>query len=354
MRYFDVVRAWKQILVGRAPSLSIEITRECPLRCPGCYAYEDNHLGGEQTLRTLADFKGEALIKGVLEVVDRDKPLHLSIVGGDPLVRYRELEALVPQLLQRGIHVQIVTSAFRVIPAAWASLDHMNVVVSIDGLRPEHDVRRKPATYDRILKSIVDAKITVHCTVTAQMVDRPGYLEEFAAFWSSRDEVRKIWFSLFTPQIGADLPEILSPEQRRQVVEDLIDIRAKYPKIDLPPSVARQYLKPPSSPDECIFAQTTSTISADLKTKITPCQFGGEPDCTQCGCIASMGLAAIGDHKLGGFIPVGKIFTASHKIGRFVARRRNGATTSGEPPRPAPPRTPEPPELVKLEVAGKR
>jgi MoaA/NifB/PqqE/SkfB family radical SAM enzyme len=354
MRYFDVVRAWKQILVGRAPSLSIEITRECPLRCPGCYAYEDNHLGGEQTLRTLSDFKGESLINGVLDVVDRAKPLHLSIVGGDPLVRYRELEVLVPQLIERGIHVQVVTSAFRVIPHAWASMDHMNVVVSIDGLQPEHDVRRKPATYDRILKSIAGAKITVHCTVTAQMVDRPGYLDEFTAFWNSRDEVQKIWFSLFTPQMGADLPEILSREQRRRVVEELIDIRAKYPKVDLPPSVARQYLKPPSSPDECIFAQTTETISADLKTKITPCQFGGEPDCTQCGCIASMGLAAIGDYKIGGFIPVGKIFTASNKIGRFVARSRNGNSSSGEPPRPTPPRAPERPELVKLEAAGKR
>ena len=100
MRYFDVVRAWKSILCGRAPSLSIEITRECPLRCPGCYAYEDNHLGGTETLRTLSDFKGDALVQNVLKVVDRAKPLHLSIVGGDPLVRYRELEASCPAVTQ--------------------------------------------------------------------------------------------------------------------------------------------------------------------------------------------------------------------------------------------------------------
>ena len=31
--------------------LSIEITRECPLHCPGCYAYGDTHLGGSVTLR---------------------------------------------------------------------------------------------------------------------------------------------------------------------------------------------------------------------------------------------------------------------------------------------------------------
>jgi sulfatase maturation enzyme AslB (radical SAM superfamily) len=236
-------------------------------------------------------------------------------------------------------------------------MDHMTVVVSIDGLAPEHDVRRTPATYDRILKNIKGQRIIVHCTVTAQMVERPGYVEEFLQFWSGREEIQKIWFSFFTPQIGADLPEMLTTAQRHQIVAELAVLRVKYPKVDLPPLVLQQFLKPPSSPDECIFAQTTETISADLKTRITPCQFGGEPDCSQCGCVASMGLAAIGDYKLAGFIPVGKIFTTSHKIGKALARNR----ARKEPPSPPP--TARPTELVTLqtnqaeqlsEPAGKR
>ena len=59
MKSAHVVRAWGRILSGRAPNLSIEITRECPLRCPGCYAYEDAHLGGSVTLRQLADQVGQ-------------------------------------------------------------------------------------------------------------------------------------------------------------------------------------------------------------------------------------------------------------------------------------------------------
>lgn len=70
---------WGKILQGYRPSLSIEITRECPLRCPGCYAYGDEHLGGGQTLRTISDRKGQSLVNGVLEVVDRLKPLHVSL-----------------------------------------------------------------------------------------------------------------------------------------------------------------------------------------------------------------------------------------------------------------------------------
>ena len=49
----EVVRAWGRILQGRRPNISIEITRECPLRCPGCYAYGDEHLGGGVTLVAL-------------------------------------------------------------------------------------------------------------------------------------------------------------------------------------------------------------------------------------------------------------------------------------------------------------
>jgi hypothetical protein len=46
-----VMQAWGRILSGRRPNLSVEITRECPLRCPGCYAFGDHHLGSDVTLR---------------------------------------------------------------------------------------------------------------------------------------------------------------------------------------------------------------------------------------------------------------------------------------------------------------
>ncbi|MCU1273042.1 MAG: Fe-S protein radical family [Bryobacterales bacterium] len=316
MRTSEVLRGWNKILKGEQPSLSIEITRECPLRCPGCYAYDDAHLGGGVTLRDLNDRTGQSLIDGVLDVVDRLKPLHLSLVGGDPLVRYREVEALVPLLTARGIHVQIVTSAFRTFALEWSTLPNVNVVVSIDGLQPEHDVRRAPATYDRILHNVAGRKITVHCTITGQMMKQPGYLNDFLNFWTPLPETNKIWFSIFTPQIGAQSPEILTPDERKQAIAEMLELRKRYPKLDMPEGMIRQFASPPSSPKECVFSLTTRTLSADLKTEITPCQYGGNPDCASCGCIASMGMAAIAAHKLGGLIRVGAIFDASLKIGR--------------------------------------
>lgn len=323
MKTTEVLQAWAGILAGRKPSLSIEITKECPLRCPGCYAFDPAHLGGEGDLRQLSDYKGSDLVKNILAIIDREKPLHVSFVGGDPLVRYRELEMLLPELEARKVHTQIVTSAFRVIPAEWMRFKRLNVVVSIDGLQPEHDERRKPATYERILKNIAAAKITIHSTITGNIAARPGYLEEFLRFWSARPEINKIWFSLFTPQRGATGPEILTAEQRVFVVNDLLRLRTLFPVLDMHESQLEEMLSPPASPAECIFARTTKTISADLKTEITPCQFGGDPDCAQCGCIASMGLAAVGHHRVVGRLTAGRLFQISDRIGESWRKTSN-------------------------------
>jgi sulfatase maturation enzyme AslB (radical SAM superfamily) len=316
----EIIKAWGKILRGDRPSLSLEITRECPLRCPGCYAYDPAHLGDNGvTLRDLIDLKGQALVDRVLGIVDKVKPLHLSLVGGDPLVRYRELQTLVPQLISRDIHVQIVTSAFREIPAEWAAMPRITVVVSIDGLQAEHDVRRAPATYDRILKNIAGRRVTIHCTITGQMMKREGYLAEFLDFWSARPEIARVWFSLFTPQRGDRLPEMLTSVERARVIGEMLELRRRYPKLDMPEPMIRQFSNPPSTPEDCVFASTTASLSADLTTPITPCQFGGNPDCSSCGCIASMGLAAIASHKIAGLIPVGALLKASVAIGRFRA-----------------------------------
>ena len=233
MRHFEIIQAWGRILAGRKPSLSIEITRECPLSCPGCYAYGEDHLGGEVMLKQLSDYKGAQLVSGVLELVDRHRPLHVSIVGGEPLVRFRELSELLPLLSARKVHTQVVTSAVRPIPAEWARLDRVTFVVSIDGLQPEHDERRKPATYDRIIKHIAGHHITVHCTITRQMTERAGYLRDFMEFWTPREEVSKIWMSIFTPQIGETSYEILPPEVRARVIGELLELRQAYPKLAL-------------------------------------------------------------------------------------------------------------------------
>ncbi len=333
MKTSEVVHAWGRILRGHLPSLSIEVTRECPLTCAGCYAYGDDHLGVGQGLTGIADFKGQALIDGILDAVDRYKPLHLSLVGGEPLVRYRELTELLPVLEARGVHTQVVTSAVRPIPEEWRRIQKLNLVVSVDGLQPEHDARRAPATYDRVEQHVSGHQVTIHCTVTRQMLQRETYLDEFLEYWAAKPEVRKVWFSIYTPQLGEEAAEILLPAERAWVIDRLDDLRHRYPKLEAPKGMLDGYRQPPVDPDDCIFASTTRTLTADLHQEIMPCQFGGSPDCAQCGCVASAGLTAVGRHRLPYIgLRVGAIYRASARFGSWM---RNHSRSATPPPPPS-------------------
>ena len=115
--------------------LSIEITRECPLSCPGCYAYGEQHLGGGVTLSELNDKRGDELVDGVIALVKKHKPMHVSLVGGEPLVRHKELSRILPVLSGMGIFTLVVTSAVIPIPMEWMKLPRVRVAVSVDGLR---------------------------------------------------------------------------------------------------------------------------------------------------------------------------------------------------------------------------
>ena len=328
MRKTAIIPAWGRILRGYRPFLSIEITKECPLKCPGCYAYEPGHLNDGRSMVSLTESRGEELVERVLGLVRRSRPLHVSIVGGEPLIRYRELTCLIPEFHRMGIEVQVVTSAVRPIPAEWTEFPNLHLVVSIDGLQPEHDARRTPATYDRILRHIDGHQIIVHCTVVPQFLERVDYLRDFARIWSRHPGVRKIWFSLFTPQMGDRSPQRLTAAERATAIDRIAALPSLYPKVYAPKVVLDGYRHPPDSPSECIFAQITSCVSVDLSTPVVPCQIGGRPECSECGCIAGAGLASIGKFKLAGLIKASDIFRVSKKVGELVHGRSTTALAS--------------------------
>jgi hypothetical protein len=140
--------------------------------------------------------------------------------------------------------------------------------------------------------------------------------------WSTREEVQKIWFSLYTPQEGEQSEERLSTQDRASVVRELARLRGCFPKVEFLNLAVYGYLHPPSSPQECIFAQATTCISADLTTRITPCLFGGRPVCAECGCAASALFNSIGKHKLGALVPLSDLFVASRRTGELFSRFR--------------------------------
>lgn len=318
----DFARAWWQILNGHVPMLSIEITRECPLSCPGCYAYGDSHLGGKTTLRELSDLHGDELVHGVLDLVRRHKPLHVSLVGGEPMIRHRELGRILPELSEMRIHTMVVTSGVIAIPQDWMEIPRLRVAVSVDGLPEHHDERRKPATYERILKNIAGRSINVHWVITRPMLARNSYLEEYVAFWNARAEVDHIWVSLYSPQIGDESAERLMPEDRERVARELPQLGRLYPKLLLPEGMSKAFVSPPKNPEDCVFSKMSTNYSADLHTRVEPCVFGGTPDCSQCGCSISSALHWIRDVKIAGPVKVGHLVRASLTVGSAVRKIR--------------------------------
>ncbi len=348
MRITHVFKSWGKILLGHTPLLSIEITRECPLHCPGCYAYGSNHLGGEVTLRELSDKRGDDLVHGVVELVDRLKPLQVTLVGGEPMVRHRELTSILPELAVRGIFTMVVTSGIIPIPIEWFSIPRFVAAVSIDGLPEHHDVRRSPATYERILANLRGRLVNIHWTITAQMLERPDYLEEYVRFWNARSEVRNIWVSLYSPQRGEQSAECLSAAQREQVARELPRLRTLYRKLLTPKGYAEALLHPPASPKECGFSQLSKNFSADLKTHVEPCVFGGDPDCSQCGCSASAATHWISGIKLLGPLKAAHLLHASMRIGSAMARLQQVAMPAWRERTPAAP--PQESKLVQISM----
>jgi organic radical activating enzyme len=322
LRVLQLLAAWKSILTGSTPMMSIELTRECPLSCPGCYAYGENHLGGPVTLRSLSDYRGDELVDRLVRLVRQHRPLHLSLVGGEPLVRHRELSRLLPILSDMGVHTMVVTSAVIPIPKEWTTIDRVRVTVSVDGLPEHHDVRRKPATYERILRNIEDCRVNIHWTITAPMLQRRGYIEEYLAFWCGRPEVVRLWASLYTPQQDEHSPEMLTAAERHSVAEELRTLQPRYPKLLMNAGIARAMEVPPTSPNQCLFSKMSTNYSADLQTRVEPCIFGGAPDCSQCGCAISSGLHWLKTVRVLRTVRIETLVNGSIELGSVLGKLR--------------------------------
>jgi hypothetical protein len=203
------------------------------------------------------------------------------------------------------------------------------VAVSVDGLSEHHDLRRKPATYARILKNIHGLSVNIHWTITRPMLCRTTYLEEYVSFWNARSEVNRIWVSLYSPQLGEDSAEMLTQWQRRAVGETLVPLRQSYPKLLINEGIAQAFVEPPNSPAECLFAKMSTNYSADLETRVEPCIFGGTPDCRQCGCAISGGLHWIQGINVAGPLKVNDLVRGSMAVGSLLNRVRTASAQPG-------------------------
>ena len=172
---------------------------------------------------------------GSSRLIDEHKPLHVSIVGGEPLVRFRELNEILPTLAGRGIYTQVVTSAVRPIPIEWAS----------DSAAADRRLDRRPAA--RARRAAQAGHLRSDPQAHRRAADHGALHGHPAAgaarrlsrgvrphFWSANPHVQQIWVSLYTPQIGEVSPERLTPDDRERVVAALMTLRRGIPSCGCP------------------------------------------------------------------------------------------------------------------------
>jgi hypothetical protein len=221
-----------------------------------------------------------------------------------------------------GVFTMVVTSGVIPIPQEWMEIPRLRIAVSVDGLPEHHDERRKPATYERILKNIEGRSINVHWVITRPMMLRRSYLEEYVAYWNERPEVDHIWVSLYSPQIGEQSAECLRTDDRVRIAAELPELGRMYPKLLLPKGMAQAFVKPPENPQQCLFSKMSLNLSADLQTHVEPCVFGGTPDCSQCGCSISSALHWIRDIRVAGPLKIGHLVQSSLAVGSVMQKLR--------------------------------
>jgi len=215
----------------------------------------------------------------------------------------------------------VVSSGVIPIPREWTALPRVTIAISVDGLPEHHDVRRKPATYEKILKNIAGRRVYIHWTVVRSHVQNLDYLRQYLSFWSVHQEVHRIWMSVYTPQKGEQSREMLTLPDRVRLAEAIPVLAREYPKFLITAGMAQALLDPPESPGECAFARISANYTADLSTRVQPCVFGGNPDCSQCGCAISSALHWITNQKLGP-VRARDLFNGSLAIGAAMNRLR--------------------------------
>ena len=136
----------------------------------------------------------------------------------------------------------------------------MRVAVSVDGLPEHHDIRREPATYERILKNIAGRKINVHWVITQPMLGRPAILRNT---WLSgtRGRSRSHLGEPLQPADGRGEPrDCLRPRIANVLAQRTAAFAEKISQAAVPGGHGTRFVNPPSNPQRLPVLQDVGEL----------------------------------------------------------------------------------------------
>jgi MoaA/NifB/PqqE/SkfB family radical SAM enzyme len=264
---------------------SVDVTNQCNLRCHHCYFFEHEqpeNLAVERWRSFFDKLKTEGF-----------PFFSCSWVGGEPMMR----QEVVEMGMSYFRHNMIVTNGTVELPA-WRNC---HFKISVDGLEERHNRLRGANTYQKIKRTVRSAaarglRIGITTVLTRE---NESQLEQFVEEWKDEPLNMGIIFEFYTYMHGQ--PEAdklwLTHEERDRVVDRLLAIKAKYPRLVEMTTHALQLYKSDQCrrvTDTCLASSKMASwdVSGNRKEK---CILGPKADCDRCGCAVPFWMRAVED-----------------------------------------------------------
>jgi sulfatase maturation enzyme AslB (radical SAM superfamily) len=267
---------------------SIDVSKECNLRCRHCYFFEQDYAGElsvDEWIEKLEALKRQGSRR-------RWPFFQCTWVGGEPLIR--------KDLIERGRkyfqHNTVVTNGTIPLPS-WPDV---HFYVSIDGDEEQHErIRRKKGIYRRAMRNIAehpDLEVTIAYCITRQNVE---CIERAVIDWAAAGASR-MTFDFYTPIETIEEPLFLPLKERDRVLDLLLELKRVYGDFFVLPERAFRLMKSDvckQVTDHCLFAEKSFAFGPTGEHK-EKCMMGPKADCDRCGCVVPFYLASLVDRQL--------------------------------------------------------
>lgn len=209
----------KQERMGFPRDAFFEITHRCNLHCRHCYVVE------EETKKELSTQK----VKSVFEQLVEAGCLHLTLTGGEPLLR-KDILSLIDYARRIGLFIHLFTNATLITPKIADKLKEFQLIsleVSLHSLKKERFdwFTQVEGSFDRVMKAIGllkerKIKLALKINITRANLDE---VEDLKAFVKDLEAIPE-WATLLMPRSDGRKDNLflrLEPEQTLEVGDRL-------------------------------------------------------------------------------------------------------------------------------------
>ncbi len=270
---------------------SIDVTKECNLRCQHCYFFEQDEAYSDED-RTIEEWE-QKLATLAAEKRPWEFPfLQCTWVGGEPLMRRK----LIERCRKYFRYNTVVTNGTIPLPdwpdVAW--------YISIDGDEAMHEeIRNKKGIYAKAMRNVREhaaLNVTIAYCITKQ---NAKCVEQSVIDWAAAG-ARHMTFDFYTPIETIEHDLWMDFEERDRMLDKLIALKRIYGDFFVLPERVFRMMKSDRCKrvtDHCLFAKKAFAFGPAGERK-EKCMMGPKADCDRCGCVVPFYMASLVDRRM--------------------------------------------------------